>query len=307
MNWISAYFSRNYFRYFFSIKKVINPLLVVFGALWLCVEIISYFSDGIGNLIKGHWFLFIVVGLLWTLWENRPILSTSQHLSGRDINIELCIGDFFDFKGSYIIGSNTTFDTEMRNGLISEKSLQGQFTNKYYDNLMHLDNELEGALKSESFSETNSNKIGKKKCYEIGTVAKLAPRNSEAYFVAIAELNEHGIASSSFDNIKDSLVKLWDFIANRGGIEPLVIPVIGSGFSRIEIPRELIIKEIVKSFIAACATKRFAEKLIIVIYPNDYKKYDINLMELNEFIKYQCKYTEFKDNNELGRGIGISS
>ena len=127
----------------------------------------------------------------------------------------------------------------------------------------------------------------------------------ESQAIAIASLNEHGVASSSFENIKVSLSCVWTYIANRGGINPIVIPILGSGFSRIEAPRDQIIKEIIKSFIAACSTKRFTEKLTIVIHPEDFRKYDLNLNELNEFLTYQCKFTEFKNQTESGSGIGI--
>jgi hypothetical protein len=306
MNNISGYFSKNYWRYNISIIKAAKSFFEAFGGLWLIVEVTSYFSSNLSNIMKGNWMLFLLVGLMWSLWENRPILSINQKLNDRDVIIEICVSDFFSFDGAYIIGSNTTFDTEISNGLISPRSIQGQFTQQYYDNTRYLDNDLDEALKNVTITETNSNKIGKNKVYEIGTVAKITKNNKDAYFVAMASINEHGNAYSTFENLQNSLVKLWDFIGYRGGIEPLAIPLLGTGFSRIEVPREKIIKEIIKSFIAACATKRFSEKLSIVIHPKDYQRYDLNLVDLNDFLKYECKYVQFKNNRDSGGGVGIA-
>lgn len=306
MKWYTAFFTINYWRYFFSFRKLINSFFAILGVIWLIIEVISFFSTKLGGQIKDNWMLLILICFVWLIWANRAILLVSQRLFSRDIIIEIRVDDFFRVKGSYIIGSNTTFDTLISKDMISEKSLQGQFTNRYYDNVSHLDSDLDQALINDVYTEINTSKKGKTKRYEIGTVAKLNHKNTESYFVAIADLNDHGTAYTTFENIKVSLVKLWDFIANRGGIEPLVIPILGTGFSRIEVPREEIIKEIILSFIAACSSKRFAEKLTIVIYPKDFKTYDINLTELQQFLTYQCKYVEFKSANDIGGGTGLS-
>lgn len=304
----SIYFSKNYWSPYLSKKTLlVKSFFMALGFIWLIIAITTYFFSDLSSQIKGYWWVCILMPSIWSIFDNRPTFSIHQRLIGRDVNIEICIGDIFLFEGAYIIGSNTTFDTEMTTGLISAKSIQGQFTEEYYDDVKHLDVDLEDALKSEKYKIIISEKRGKKKEYAIGTVAKVENKTVEAYFLAIAVLNEHGVASSSFENIKVSLSCVWDYIANRGGgINPLVIPILGSGFSRIEVPRDQIIKEIIRSFIAACATKRFTEKLTIVIHPDDFRKYDLNLAELNEFLTYQCKYTEFKNQMDSGSGTSIN-
>jgi hypothetical protein len=306
----SVYFSKNYWGPYLSKKLLlVKSFFTALGVGWLIIEFISFFSSDLSNQIKGNWLfliLFFILLIVWSLFDNRPTLSVHQRLIGRDVNIEICIGDIFDFNGAYVVGSNTTFDTELGNGLISGKSIQGQFTEKYYGDVKHLDVDLDDALRSERYTEITSEKRGKKKEYGIGTVAKVENKAVEAYFLAIASLNQHGVASSSFENIQVSLSCVWNYIANRGGINPLVIPILGSGFSRIEVPRDQIIKEIIRSFVAACATKRFTEKLTIVIHPDDFRKYNLDLAELNEFLTYQCKYTEFKNQTDSGRGTGIN-
>lgn len=301
-----VYFSKNYWTPFLSKKfQLVKSFFTALGFIWLILAVTTYFFSDVQNQIKGYWWLCLILSLLWSFWENRPTLSVHQKLIGRDVIIEICIGDLFQFEGTYIVGSNTTFDTEIGKGLISTKSIQGQFTEKFYENVKHLDVDLDDALKNEVCTKITNEKPGKRQLYKIGTVAKLTNKKVEAYFLAIASLNEHGVASSSFENIQESLSCVWVFIANRGSINPLVVPILGSGYSRVEAPRGQIIKEIIKSFIAACATKRFAEKLTIVIHPEDFRKYDLDLNELSEFLAYQCKYTEFKNQTESGRGTDI--
>jgi len=107
-------------------------------------------------------------------------------------------------------------------------------------------------------------------------------------------MNSDGVASSSYSNIVTSLSKLWTHISSHGSTGSLIIPILGTGFSRIETAKEQIIQEIIKTFIKACSTKRFTHKLTIVIYSRDYRNANLDLDSLGEFLKCQCKYAEFK-------------
>lgn len=68
----------------------------------------------------------------------------------------------------------------------------------------HLDHDLETSLQNESFSD-NPSPNGKRKLYDYGTVAEVKVKQQRAYFVAIATLNEHGAAHSTYENLQVSL------------------------------------------------------------------------------------------------------
>lgn len=293
-----------------QIKNISSSTLAIIGVEWLILEFLSYFIPDIQTQFivpLGLRYLFglIIIAVVISLIRYRPINQISEKINDRDITISIVIGDFFSQKGDLIIGTNTTFDTNLIN-IISEKSIQGQFTIKYFnDNVSQLDEIIDNKLISSDDYEEVENPIGKKRKYPIGKTSIVKNDSVTAYFLAIADLNQNGAASSSFDNIISSLSNLWNYISVNGGIEPLVIPVLGTGFSRLEIKKELIIQEIVKSFIAACSEKRFTEKLTIVIYKSDYEKTDLELNRLHEFLKCQCKYAEFKQNSNPKIGTGI--
>ena len=69
--------------------------------------------------------------------------------------------------------------------------------------------------------------------------------------MAIATLNAHRIAFATRNDLLDALPVLWENIRTRGGMEPISVPVLGSGFSRLNAKREELVREIVKSFVAA--------------------------------------------------------
>ena len=205
-------------------------------------------------------------------------------MEGQDISIEIRVGNIFKIKGAFIISTNTAFDTDMSDGPVSPMSLQAQFTNRYYDKVEYLEQELTDALIAEEFI-SDEDKPAKKESYEIGKVVKISPRGQVTYFVAIDEFSEYGGVESSLDNVREGLGSLWYYVGKQRTLEPLVIPVLGTGHSGIPISREQMIIEIITSFIASCTEKKFCEKLTIVISESDYRQHDVNLEELGTYLR----------------------
>ena len=71
------------------------------------------------------------------------------------------------------------------------------------------------------------------------------------------------------------------------------MPVLGTGFSRLPQTREQVVREIVKSFVAACSERVFADRLTIVLSPKDVAEHKISLDGLSAFLGHVCLYTEF--------------
>lgn len=273
----------------------LGALLSSFGTLWLVVQILNYFvkDPSWAPAVQTHWWIFGGAGVLIALLVCRPILSISHGLKDRDVSIEIAVGDLLSFPGAVVVGTNSTFDTHISRELISERSVQGQFTRRYYGDEVQLDKELSTGLNGEHAEELKGKRVGKAKRYSIGTVARLNPKNRTAYFVAIAHINEHGVASGTFEDLKQSLAKLWTFLGEKGLKEPVVMPVLGSGFSRLKESRQVLVQEIIKSFVAACAEKTFCEKLTIVLAEADVRAHQVDLEVLGEFVSHVCMYTEF--------------
>lgn len=291
----SVYRSKNYWvHYILQWKHIFKSIFSLLGLVAAILTILIFFLNAdIQNQIKNYCYLGLIVAVLFGLWINRPKLSIVQQIPRRDVNIELCVADMFSLKGSYIIGTNTTFDTKIGDDLISETSVQGQFTKKFYSDYKVLQNALNEKLVEYPFNTVNFKKAGNLKSYEMGTVVKILNDGFDAYFVAMAVLNEHGVAKSSLDDIKNSLAKLWEFISTHGGTDPIIIPIFGSKYGRLTEKRDEILDEIVKSFINACSTNKFTDKLIIAIHPDDYVKWNLDLNELMIILEYHCKYPNF--------------
>jgi hypothetical protein len=298
--------ARAWFRNLFSVQAL-SAILSSFGALWLAVEITTYFSEGTGlpAEVRAAWPVFGCVGILIALGLCYPRLRVGCKLDGRDVTLEIAIGDVFEVPGALIVGSNTTFDTRLSGGLISDRSVQGAFTKKYYKDEAQLDAELTVGLAPETFEQLQGERVGKTRRYVIGTCVRVSPKERTAYFVAICHINEHGVASGTFDDLKEALARLWVFIGRRGSRDELVMPVLGTGFGRLIQPRDEIIRETIKSFIAACSEMICADKLTIVITPQDISRHGISIDELGSFLKHECRYTKFSRSttNAVGRPV----
>lgn len=281
-----------------------SALLSSFGVLWLCVEVADYFfkQTQLAATLQQSWWLFFAAGVVVAAAICRPRLRVSYKLNGRDVTIEIAVGDMFDFPGALVVGTNTTFDTRISRQLISEKSVQGQFTKRYYGDETQLNAELQTHLAQVPYEELPEARVGKNRRYPIGTVVRLNPRDRAAYFVATAHVNEYGVASGTYENLKNALAELWVFIGDRGMKETLVTPILGTGLGRLTTPREEVVREIVKSFVAACAEKVFCDNLTVVLLPRDLEKCQMSLERLGDYLRHVCCYTEFSSNDEPKRG-----
>ena len=275
--------------------KAVQTALSTWGALWLIVQTIRFFFDQtvLPNVAHDSFLVFFAVAATATVIRCKPCVSVAHKLNGRDVTIEIAIGNIFTFPGAIVVGTNTTFDTRISKALIDKRSIQGQFTTRHYQDEGQLDAEIAAGLSGLSSESLPGQRAGKSNKYPIGTAVRVNPPNRTAYLTAIANLNEHGTASGTFEDLKDALARLWAFISSRGTKEAIVIPVIGTGFCRLTQTREEIVHEIIQSFVAACTERTFADRLTIVVSPNDVTAHGISLDKLGAYLRHVCNYTCF--------------
>lgn len=311
--------SKHYWSNQFSFTKFLKSFFAAVGVIAAAIEatkkIISLFQpqdNWLQEWLTQHYWIAIfqigILALIFAIVTLAPTTKVSSRLRKRDLTITIELGDFFDTFDTLVIGTNCTFDTELNGNLISPRSIQGQFTNKYYDFVRHLDSEIEAQLKGEKFEllTPEEKRIGKLQCYPMGTVAKVEAKGRTAYLVAMARMNPHGVANSSLEDLRTSLVSLWQYIAEKGGGLPrLRVPILGTGFGKLVTPRQEVVKEILRSMVAASSDDRFCDHFTIVISVSDYLEYQIDLLELGDYLRYLTSYTELRSAEDVGQGVAI--
>ncbi len=269
-------------------------VLTSFGALWVCVEILSFFfkSSPFVDWVARNWWAFLVAGVAIGVFRTtRPIGAT---ISDTDIRVEIRVGNLFSrrFDGALVVGSNATFDTSIEDGSIAPDSVQGQFTKRYFrDSVGDLDQRLGTSLAPVALRCTHT-RAGKAfgKCdeYDLGTMAKVEAVGKTAYFVAISRLNENKVAESNLSEYLDALPVMWEGIRSRGGQDAIVCPVLGTGYSRLPLNRMNAIRVLVRSFVAAAREGKLAERLTVVVAPRDVAHLDLGL--LNRWLECECTH-----------------
>ena len=307
---LPLFLSKNHLKNCRQYGIVIRTACYFYSGSWVVIEILSHFIPTFGEWSRGNLWLLsaiavlgLLIGISRFLHKCAKMLSVSQRLSATDTLIEIRVGDMFNTDGAFVTSTSTTFDTDM--SLIPEDSVQGQFIQKYYDNAEHFDHDIKKELEDQDYTVIEDNRRGKKNRYEIGTVVKLQPKKQVTYLVAAADMNEYGRDSGSLEDMKEGWGDLWGYIRERGELVPLVMPVLGTGHARINVPREDMIREIISSFIAACSEKKFCEKLTIVVLGKDYREHDINLQKLGDYLQHLCEYTDIRDKTDTGAGEAI--
>ena len=271
------------------------------GILLLGDKIISFFFEKSVNDNQLELWIFFFIIIFAVINGARalvPKLKRHIRFEGADVEIGFQVEDFFEISGDKVISTNTDLkvDLEDKGGVISEKSLQGQMLKKYYSNSDHLKLDIKGSLQDIQ------------RPVDIGQILKIKPENETIYLIALTKLNDKGnVTNSNVQDIQKCLNRLWQFIGESGDYGHIVIPLIGTGRARISINRIDVVKEIIRSFTAAISERKFCEKLTICISPKDYKKHNINLNEIYQFIEFSCKFTEFSKNLNPPIGTKLES
>ena len=285
----------NLTRWLNNFKSIVTDFVTGIGLFWLFVEMASYStSSQIDVYTKSIW-LFSVVSifiLIIALVKNKPKTVFSYKLRDKDNFIEIKIGDAFKNSGTLVVPINNHFDVSLGGNVKKAKSLQNKVITEYYSG------------KEEHLKTDISNKIDLSQSpYDIGTTVEIEQNGKIFYLLVNSKKKENNRVESSVDDFLLSLSKLWTYIALESGRNSVVtIPLISINHGRItNINRETAIKEIIESYIDTSKSLNIADKMIISIHPGDLKKGNINLDEIDEYLRFSCRHykiTKFSDKPE---------
>lgn len=268
-----------------ALLALLTDLLSVFGLFGLIITITGYFASlfALNELLKTTDALVVlfVVGVTYALKKNWPKTDFEYKLDDKDIRIQLHIGDVFDLPGAIVVPINSSFDVDLGGTVLKTTSIQAQVIKKYYDS------------KCNALQRIVKNKLNGNLQQNIGVTVSVERDARKFYFLASSKKISEEKVQSDRRMLTEALIGLWSFLSDFGTKEEIIIPLIGTGNARISSTREDVFKEIVRSFLASCHAKSYCDKLIIVINESDVGKWEIDVDELNEFLKFSCKYSYF--------------
>jgi len=279
-------FTLSFWRYSLFSKGALISIFSISGAIYLAIEMLDFFSMYTKDKYSKYAiFAIIAISITITIATRRPVSKIFYKIPKRDFSYGIVIGDLLETNcHNVVISTNTTFDTDIASGLISPDSLQGQLAFRYFNsNTAEMDRQISESLKGVEYLDHPSGR-GKKKRYPIGTIAKLQAHGKTFFFIAMSELNEDGNARSSVRMVDEAVEALWIYIAERGELADVAMPIIGTGRGRIQLSRTKMIERLAQSFADASAERVFSNRLVIYIHPGDASKHAVNLFEIRDYL-----------------------
>ncbi|TIR49086.1 MAG: hypothetical protein E5X53_25985 [Mesorhizobium sp.] len=276
----------SYWRYSLFSTGALVRILSITGGIYLLLEMLDFFNMYTRDQ-HGPYSIFVVlaVSIVIGVATRRPVSRVTYKILKRDFSYEVVVGDLLDTEcHNVVISTNATFDTDVASGLIAPGSLQGQLAHRFFNsNTAEIDRQIDLSLRG-TRSAKHPTGPGKKKKYPIGTVAKLHEHGKTFFLLAMSELNEHGNARSNVSMIDAALDKLWTYIAEKGELGDVAIPVLGTGRGRIRLSRKKMIERIAQSFADASKERVFCNRLVIYVHPDDAAEHGVNLFEVRDYL-----------------------
>jgi len=269
--------STAYWRYVLFSRAGLQTVLSIFGGLWLFIESLDFFKIYTRDQYGSYAFFWVIaISALLAIIFGRPIRTIEFSFPESDFCLEVCIGDIFDASGAVMVSTNTIFESDVAGSKISPDSLQGQFTAKYFtgdqDTLINM---LREGLKDHEGPP-----------YPMGTTVPINTHGKAFYFVAMAELNEQGTASTTPSAVEQAMKGLWNYVRESGELQELVVPIIGTARGRIKTPRKKMIEKIAESFATSSVEGKFTDRLVIMVRPQDAKHFQVNLYDIKDHLNY---------------------
>jgi hypothetical protein len=275
----------SYWRYALFSMEALARVLAAVGTLYLFVELLDTFKIYKKDEYHNYGLiLMLVAAVIYVLATRRPVRRVRYKVPKKDLTFEVLIGDLFQMPGEIIISSNSTFDTDISNGLIAANSLQGQFALQVFNGqTAEIDRQIDVSLSGEA-SIINETRPGKKNEYPIGSVARIHANGKNFYLFAMSHMDAGGNAYSSPRILDEALEGLWRNLATKGERGDIVMPLVGTGRGRVAIPRQKMIERIAQSFADASQEAIFSNKLTIVARPEDAARFSLNLFQIRDFL-----------------------
>lgn len=290
--------------------KFWSSVFISLGWLWAAVEATSFFQEEWEPFIREQWSIFLAIGVVFGLFRSWPKFSVTERISGTDTDIKVIIGDVFSGKNPILVAGTTTFDTNIEDTSISAESVQGQFTLKYFRTQNECKEFVRRELEIVESTETLTNvekPYGPRKLFSRGELIKVTASKRTAYIFALAKLNQHRTAELNTQAFMDALPIVWDNLRSKGDLGTVNCPLIGAGFSRLNLTKEMILIQIIRSFVAASREGRFLDSLQLFISPKDFEDGRFTLENISRILDFECRYNADMEIDVASPGIDASA
>jgi len=259
---------------FRSFLEKVSIISAFFTIVFIFVDIPGQYKTGAGLLVA-FIFLCLYIGL-W-LWYNG-LKKVNLLIEGSRVVVKT--GDIFKQSGLKAIAFNEYFDTQVDDKIISKKSLNGIFIEKYSNRpLSELDNLIDNyQFNDDDLIDSDVDRLGKLKRYGLGTICVL----DDYLLVAFTKFDNKNKANLTMPEYLGFLINFWDNVNRVYSQKDVSVPIFGSGITRIKehknISDESLLKIMLWTFRISEMRFKYPAKLSIIIHED--KIDSVNLLDI---------------------------
>ncbi|WP_409417107.1 macro domain-containing protein [Flavobacterium sp. PS2] len=252
----------------------------IWNKFWVCFSVISGilsfillfdiipadYKEYLKYIGYSLFFILIIIYLvIW--WRANKLTDINIDIDGSNVNIKC--GDLFLEDGLKTIPFNEYFDTIVDDKIISAKSLNGIFIDKYFSGKVpELDNFLVTNSDILDIVDNNVNRRlgGKKVKFKLSTIFV----HDEFILTAFSKFDENNQATLTMPEYIEFLINFWDRVNRIYAQKSVSVPIFGSGITRIKehknISDEDLLKIMLWTFKLSEMKFKYPAKLTIIIH-----------------------------------------
>lgn len=261
------------FRWFLEHwRELIRSILGSFGAIFLSLEAYEVLTDGNVSMPFLLFFVLgIVPGVVVFLVDGLYVDGFLRHEviipnPGSDTKISVKFGDLLARDGWKAVGTNDFFDSVVDEDLVSSKSLHGHVLTKYWpNNRDDWERQVSASLRSKA-GERESRSKGNRLRYPIGTTVRACTEHQKFLFVALGRADPNTNVTQA--NAEMLICAVRGLVAEARAacsMEPLSIPLMGSGLSRVGIKDSVLIDLIITAILEESRLGKVTERINIIL------------------------------------------
>lgn len=253
--------------------KLVSLITTVLSLILIFVEIPDSYKVTSGIVFVA----ILVLSYLWIWRYANKLTNIALNIEGSIVHI--ITGDIFEQDGLKVIPFNEYFDTQVDDRIISKRSLNGQYIEKFFPDTLKL-NQLIQEDKDLNIDENVLNKginrEGNTVQYKLGSSLRI----EDFVLTAFTKFNDKNMAQLSMYEYLNFLLYFWNEINRVHAQTPVYVPVFGSGITRFkngfeDIDDNELLDIMIWTFKVSKIKFKYPAKLTIVIHEKKIDKMDI--------------------------------
>ena len=270
-----------------DLLAVLRSFLMGLGTLWMFIE--PY--EGLENTdfhMGYFWFLgvsaLIGIGIYLVdgLWVSGFMRNIARIKNDYGTEITLKFGDIFESDGWIAISVGDFFNSAVDEDLVSSKSLHGITLKKYWNgNTSDWQKQIDASLKGVQ-STTEPRRKGNRRRYPVGTTATATADDKKFLFAALGCADENNVTSNNVEGLIRAVRGMLVKARAACSMEPLNIPLMGGGLSRIGMHEAVLVDLIITAVMEESRKSKITNEIRIVL--------PLNLRDTLNIKQYERKW-----------------